>query len=242
MSSSQPLTGIERLSFSEHAYLLIRDRILKGVIPLGAPLSRRKLAAELGISLLPVSEALQRLENEELVESRPRVGTRVCHPTPEEIRERYVVREALESQAARLFAEKASDRDRIDLRKMADHMDAMFNQCAQSLEDREFQYAVHSYHLEFHLRIAEGAGCATLKRTIERNHVLIFNWLFDVAAHRPALPRTFHRELADAITTGTVEDADRAMRRHITYGIDSVVHELTPRAEPSYRESKRRGA
>ena len=52
--------------------MLIRDRILKGEIPLGAELSRRKLAAELGMSLLPVAEGLQRLENDELVESRPR--------------------------------------------------------------------------------------------------------------------------------------------------------------------------
>jgi len=61
-----------RISLSEQAYMLIRDRILKGEIPLGAELSRRKLAAELGMSLLPVAEGLQRLENDELVESRPR--------------------------------------------------------------------------------------------------------------------------------------------------------------------------
>src|SRR5437879_2002130 len=60
------------------------------------------------MSLLPVSEALQRLENDGVVESVPRVGTRVCLPTPQDIRERYEIREALESQSARLFAEKAS--------------------------------------------------------------------------------------------------------------------------------------
>ena len=94
------------VSLSEQAYSVIRDRILKGEIALGAPLSRRRLAAELGMSLLPVSEALQALESDGLVESRPRVGTRVCFPTVEEIRERYQVREALESQAARLYAER----------------------------------------------------------------------------------------------------------------------------------------
>src|SRR5713226_1842843 len=89
-----------RMSLSGNAYLVIRDRILAGELPLGASLSRRKLAAELGMSMLPVAEALQRLENDGLVESRPRVGTRVCLPTAGEIRERYEVREALESQAA----------------------------------------------------------------------------------------------------------------------------------------------
>jgi len=221
---------MNRLSLSEHAYILIRDRILRGEIPLGAELSRRKLAAELGISLLPVAEALQRLENEELVESRPRVGTRVCLPSAEEIRERYEVREALESQSARLFAARASARDRLELEKMAKHMDALFNRCASANNDREFLYTVHSYHLEFHLRIADGARCGALRRTIEKNHVLIFNWLFDVAAHRPPLPPRFHRDLATVINTSGPEEADQAMRAHIRYGLNSVVSEIRPPA------------
>jgi GntR family transcriptional regulator, rspAB operon transcriptional repressor len=235
--SSEP-TG--RLSLSEHAYIVIRDRILKGEIPLGTELSRRKLAAELGLGLLPVTEALQRLENEELVESRPRVGTRVCLPTPDDIRERYEVREALESQAARLFAIRATARDRMDLQKMGEHMDAMFNRSAGADNDREFLYAVHSYHLQFHLRVAEGAQCRALRQMIERNHVLIFNWLFDVAAQRPALPVRFHRELVEAINKGSEEEADHAMRAHIRYGIDNIVQAIrsSPTASTPVRRIK----
>jgi DNA-binding GntR family transcriptional regulator len=234
MSVSRPRSAEpSRLSLAEHAYIVIRDRILKGEIPLGAELSRRKLAADLGLSLLPVTEALQRLENEQLVESRARVGTRVCLPTAEDIRERYEIREALESQAARLFAQRASARDRIELEKMGDRMDAMFNRTAGSNSagsdnDRDFLYAVHSYHLEFHLRIAEGANCRALRQMIEKNHVLIFNWLFDVAAHRPALPGRFHRDLVEAMNKGNVEAADHAMREHIRYGLDNIVRGIGP--------------
>jgi DNA-binding GntR family transcriptional regulator len=217
----------ERSGLSEKAYLILRDRILKGQLPLGSALSRRTLAGEMGMSLLPISEALQRLEGDGLVESRPRVGTRVCNPGTEEIRERYEVREALESQAARLFAARAGVREKLELQRMAENMDAMFNRCgATDDHDPEFLYAVHSYHSQLHLRIAEGANCATLQRAIERNQVLIFNWLFDVAARRPALPPTFHRDLAVAIGTGSAEEADRAMRHHIRYGLDNVVRLL----------------
>src|SRR5690348_7571603 len=104
----------EPTSLSERAYIIIRERILRGELRLGAPLSRRKLATELGMSLVPVAEALQRLESEGLIESKPRVGTRVYMPTVQDIRERYVVREALESQSARLFSEKASTRERSE--------------------------------------------------------------------------------------------------------------------------------
>ena len=76
-------------------------------------------------------------------------------------------------------------------------MDAMFIGCTATYDhDPEFLYAVHSIgHSEPHLRIAEGANCRALQNAIERNQVLIFNWLYDVAARRPALPPTFHREL-----------------------------------------------
>ncbi|MBI4910115.1 MAG: GntR family transcriptional regulator [Acidobacteria bacterium] len=214
----------QRSGLAEKAYLILRDRILKGQLPLGSSLSRRALANELGVSLLPISEALQRLESDGLVESRPRVGTRVCDPTPEEIRERYEVREALESQAARLFAARAGVRDRLHLVREAESMDAMFNRCTTSTDhDPEFLYAVHSFHSQLHLRIAEGAQCGTLHKAIERNQVLIFNWLYDVAAHRPSLPPSFHYDLATSIANGTPEEADRAMRTHIRYGLENVL-------------------
>ena len=63
-------------SLAERAYQFIRERVLRGVLPLGATLSRRELASELGMSLVPVSEALQRLESEGLVETKPRARRR----------------------------------------------------------------------------------------------------------------------------------------------------------------------
>ena len=215
----------EPTSLSERAYLVVRSQILKGELPLGASLSRRKLAKKLGMSLLPVAEALQRLESDGLVESRPRVGTRVYLPSAEDIREHYQVREALESQAARLFAEKSTQRERRELKKMADRMDEMFTQClAEGSEvSREFLYEVHDHHARLHLRIAECTGCRALRRTLEKNHVLIFTWLYDVAAQRPPLPQHFHSDLIEAISKGDPEEADRAMRYHVRYGADNVV-------------------
>jgi DNA-binding GntR family transcriptional regulator len=218
----------EGASLSERAYLIVRDRILKGDLPLGAALSRRKLAAELGMSMLPVAEALQRLESEGLVESRPRIGTRVCLPTAEDIREHYEVREALETQAARLYSEKASIRERLEIERMAESLDTMFNRVAGGDTDREFMYAVHSFHSQLHMRIAECTGCRKLRQSIEKNHVLIFNWLFDVAAHRPPLPPRHHRTLIEALNQGDPEVADRAMRQHVRYGLEAVVRAIGP--------------
>ena len=90
------------------AYVIIRERILRGEVAIGQVISRRKIAAELGMSFLPVSEAFLRLEFEGLLESRPRAGTRVRIPSREDVRGHYLVREALEVEAARLFTEMAT--------------------------------------------------------------------------------------------------------------------------------------
>ena len=64
----------ENHSLADKAYTIVRHRILRGELAIGDVISRRKIGAELGISLLPVMEALLRLEVEGLLESRPRAG------------------------------------------------------------------------------------------------------------------------------------------------------------------------
>lgn len=211
-------------SLSDRAYQQIRDKILRGEYPLGAALSRRTLADELGMSFLPVSEALQRLELDGFVESKPRVGTRVRVPSKQDIRERYMLREALETQAARVFVTRASDEAREELLQMGKHLDQLYACCAGA--DNEFLYSVHSYHMGFHLRIAEASDCTLLRVAIEREQVLVFNWLFDTAAQRRTLPPHFHSDLAEAISNGNVEAADRKMREHIQYGLEEVLHAI----------------
>jgi DNA-binding GntR family transcriptional regulator len=218
----------EPTSLSERAYIIIRERILRGELRLGAPLSRRKLAIELGMSLVPVAEALQRLEGEGLIESKPRVGTRVYMPTVQDIRERYVVREALESQSARLFSEKASTRERTELCRMAEHIDALFNRRPSAQDDPEFLYQVQNYHFQLHMRIAECTGCRPLIKLIEQTHVLVFNWVWDLAAKRPSLPPRFHRELVEVLVNTDPEASDSAMRKHIRHGLDGIVRALEP--------------
>jgi len=218
-----------RASLSARAYQTILQRILRGMVPIGGELSRRKLAIELGMSILPVSEALQRLQNEGIVETRPRKGTRVRIPTDTDVRERYVIREALESQTARLFCRTAAPADQKELLKMAKRVDLLYARCFEGVGgDPDFLYLVQDTHTRFHLRIAEVSGCLALRRILEANQVLTFNWLYYVAASRPSLPPRFHSELAEALCTRDEEVADRAMRAHIRYGLDNVINCVTP--------------
>ena len=161
------------LSLADEAYFGIRDEILRGHLRPGTPLSRRRLAHHFGMSVLPVSGALRRLEEDGLVESRPRAGTRVRVPTETDVRELYELREALESQSARLFAQRATPRQRLELRRLAGQVDALFGRLATGAGDAGFQFTVHNHHVQFHMRIASLAGSRLLEQMIERKHVLI---------------------------------------------------------------------
>src|ERR1700735_863734 len=154
------------------AYVTVRERILRGELAIGQVVSRRKIAAELGMSFLPVSEALLRLQHEGLLESRPRAGTRVRVPTRQDVQGHYVVREALEVQAAMLFAVHSTREERTELVKLAMRVDALSTQ----QEGNRFVYL--GLHEKLHRRIAECARCTALSDAIGRTSPPASTWLW----------------------------------------------------------------
>ena len=216
-------------TLADDAYQRIREMIVTGRLGYGAVVSRRQLAIEFGMSTLPVGDALQRLESDGIVESRPRVGTRVKIPSARSVRGHFIVREALEAEAARLFAERASFKDRDELRKLAAEVDQSDAQLYSNHATTDVALEAHKRHMNLHLRIAEGSGYRELRDAVDRIHGLIFYWLYDISAqdrNRPA--QQWHEPLV-AVITGTDPDAaDRAMRNHIRYGMDGVLDMLEP--------------
>ena len=123
-------------SLANRAYLAIRDQILRGQLRPGMPVSRRRVARELHMSVLPVTDGLRRLQEDGLLETRARVGTRVRIPTRTDVRELYELREALETQAARLFATRATAAERRTISRLASQVDRLFNRLAKSSTTR----------------------------------------------------------------------------------------------------------
>ena len=237
MAQPDKVPSPARGTLAEEAYHAIRELILRGKLPLGAVVSRRQLASELGMSMLPVAEAAQRLESEGFLESKPQVGTRVRIPTEQYVRDRFIVREALESQSARLFCERASLAQKREIRLMAEQMDTLFGRLGADECDSEFAFAVHQYHLQFHARIAEYAGCFELQQLIQRDNVLVFNWLYDRTTREARQPAGFHQALAEALAGSNPERADKAMRSHVRFGVEATVRAVCeqPAAEAKWR-------
>ena len=186
----------ENNGLAGEAYTTVRERILRGELAIGQVISRRKVAAELGMSFLPVSEALLRLEHEGLLESRPRAGTRVRVPTPADVEGHYVVREALEAHAAMLFVTQATRDERNELMKLALRIDAL---SAQS-EGNRFIYL--SLHEKLHRRIAECARCTALSDAISRTSALASTWLSATRTSVPENPLSHHENLMKVLVAG----------------------------------------
>jgi DNA-binding GntR family transcriptional regulator len=210
----------EQASLASEAYAIVRQRILRGEIGLGQVISRRKLAAELSMSFLPVSEALLRLEFEGLLESRPRAGTRVRIPSPEDVQGHYVVREALEVQAAVLFTAQVSPAERSELKKLAARVDALHTQ-----GDRQMYLTVHQ---KLHARIAEGSRCPALLEAIEKTQALASIWFCVMRQARPDDPPARHQELVDGVTSGDPVEAAKAVRDHIAVAQARTLEILQP--------------
>ncbi len=96
---------LEYYDLSFLAYKRIKEMILNNVLKPGDKIVQEKLAAELGVSRMPLHKAFQMLENELLVESVPRRGIFVSQFNLSEIKDAYECREAIEGVAARKVAE-----------------------------------------------------------------------------------------------------------------------------------------
>jgi DNA-binding GntR family transcriptional regulator len=222
-------------SLADRAYHLVLDQILRGNLPVGSVLSRRKLAERFNMSLVPVAQALQRLEIEGLLESRPRAGTRVKVPTAQEIREHFELRQALEGLSARLCAERATFQERLELKRLAANVDALYAKAPDEDPADDWSFAVNEYHVDLHMRIAEYARCGLLRSEIEKSHVLVFNWLYDTTRGQRILPPNFHQDLISSIAEGDPRKAQEAMEGHVTYGLKSVQLAMEPLIRHNWR-------
>ncbi|MDQ2652640.1 MAG: GntR family transcriptional regulator [Chloroflexota bacterium] len=96
-----PFTPVPRQTLREQVYATLLDAIVSGALPPDSRLRDGDLAAELHVSRTPVREALQRLEDEGLVQTAPGSQTRVTPLRESDAREAVPVVAALHALAAR---------------------------------------------------------------------------------------------------------------------------------------------
>ena len=105
------------LTANEKSYRNIRQKLESGSLAPGDQLITRTLAKEIGVSLTPVREAINRLATEGLIQHTPGAGAVVKQLDIEELDELYVLRDAIESCAAGIASETMTP---VDLDELAE--------------------------------------------------------------------------------------------------------------------------
>jgi DNA-binding GntR family transcriptional regulator len=203
----EPIVG--PASFKNRAYAALKDVIVSMDVYRSRSdvrLDERRLAQDFGISRTPVREAMAQLEREGFVRSVPRRGIYVVRKTKREVIEMITAWAALESMAARLITEQASDEDIASLRKMF-----------TKFENGELHARLDEYsevNIEFHQGIIR----------MSRNSVLI------------SLAENLftHMRMIRMKTIGERDRADRSIHDHM-HIIEALEARDTARAEELVR-------
>jgi len=215
---SQPATLVDQV------YDVLRSQILDAELPPGARLKDSELAESLGISNTPVREALRRLEQAALVETVPRRGTFVKKLSLAEVEGLYEVREALETLAVRLAAERAGDELLDQILQTARLHVAGVQRGAVN------EYLQHDR--QFHELIAEGAGNPVLASMMtslaDRIHIIR---RMDQGQPQDEMSGQEHAEIGQALSHRDGEEAARLMQHHIREHRMRVVRMLSSSVE-----------
>lgn len=194
------------------AYEIICSKIIGGELSPGSKLSRRKMAALTGVSIIPVIEALHRLEDEGLVESFPYFGSQVIQLSEETIADRYALREAIECQVARILAKHMTPEQEHRLRYLAQELDVT----SRAPEEEGLFW---DRHYGFHVALAQAAGRPSLERALHR--INLFQFLQRSVKTQKLtnipIPADLHGRVIEGIATRDPDAAERAMRDHINF-------------------------
>ncbi|MEV8515991.1 GntR family transcriptional regulator [Dactylosporangium sp. NPDC051484] len=205
-------------SLTLDAHQQLRREIIEGRLRPNERLIAADLADRLEISRTPVREALQLLAAEGLVVGAKR-GYTVREHSPQEVRQIYEVRAALEGFAARLAAERASD-DTLSALVALGAADAdLASSARQVLVDM---------NKRFHEAIIAAAGNDRLAVTNHRNSEHFFN--YNVARRytdaEAAESISGHLKIQDALLRRDGDAADQAAREHVMEALTVLLQKL----------------
>ncbi|MSQ70041.1 MAG: GntR family transcriptional regulator [Betaproteobacteria bacterium] len=218
----------EGLSAQGKAYHFIRDQVIGGAFIGGAKLLPDKIAIELGISRMPVREALRQLDSEGLVTILPNRGAIVTPLSPSEIEELFQIRAVLEGLAARVAAQHATDEDIDELE--------LLNKRLQRVQLDGRQWLIH--HDEFHDFLCEIGKQKRLQKEIRRIRTSVQPYLLlYISVYRQTeMVGTEHQALIDSIRSGNSHLAEQALANHVMSAGRGVLEFLKSKSTASKKE------
>ena len=214
MAQSRHATGgVRATSQAERVYMALRERLLRGDLPVGRRLVEQQLAAEFQTSRTPVREALRRLEGDGHIVRDPGGGVCPSPPSVKSMRELYEVRVAIEELVARRAA-SAGDRGRIEAIDQEWRALLAAWQDARSLpRGPDFVHADEGFHRQLAAASGNDVAEALLGDLNDRIRVLrIYDFTTD---DRIGATITEHLEIVACILARDADAAAAFMRAHV---------------------------
>ena len=210
----------------QEAYIYLQDQIVSASLPGGSRLEVEKISRALGVSRMPVREAIRQLDAEGYVTIRPNRGAVVTSRTPAEVLELFEIRAVLEGLAMRL---------------------AIRNVTAEALEDIEHELVrlrrleTHStswleQHDRFHDLLCRLSGRGRLCTDIARLQLAVRPYirLYSKLHTNPEIKGHEHERIIEALRSGDGDRAECVMRAHVMVNAEVIAScLLQPREEPT---------
>jgi DNA-binding GntR family transcriptional regulator len=201
------------------AYKAVRKMLIAGDFSDTHTWSLRSLSKHLGMSVSPVLGALRRLEQQGLVVVHPQRGITTRALNRRQVAEAYIVREALEVQAARLLA---ISQNTEAIKKLERSAKTMLCMCKKN--------DIKGYAYEdflFHRHLVEGANCEMLLDTYD--NVALLCMIIEGGWHDITFPETSseisnHIDLVKSLAHFNPEIAEKAIRAHINSVTGRYLH------------------
>ncbi|MFE7191693.1 GntR family transcriptional regulator [Kitasatospora sp. NPDC057541] len=195
-------------SLRDLVYVQLRERIIEGEYPAGRRLVERELAETMGVSRVPVREAMQRLEAEGFLTVQARRGAVVAEFGPADAEHFFAVRESLEALAASLAAVHATPAGLKNLERIL----ARTRRAAENGRLRE----TVGLNADFHRAIVELSGNPLLQdmmAPLDGRLRRLFRLTSGPESSTPMC--TEHEQLLAAIRARDPEAAADLARRHV---------------------------
>ncbi|KQU01959.1 hypothetical protein ASG56_20800 [Rhodococcus sp. Leaf7] len=218
--SKHGLSAPERTTTTDQAREAILRAILDGRIPSGSPLRLQQLADDLGMSMMPIREAIRHLEATGIIEVERHRGARVRPLSDDDLADTYFTRIMLEGTLVRQAAFSVDDTVASDAMQALDAQ-----QLALQLGDRT---AARIAHEKFHFTIYRAADLSWLMRSIgptwQNSERYRAHALADEAG--VAVRRTEHESILAACVARDPDRAVHALQEHLlatVQGIDPAI-------------------
>ena len=204
----------------------VRQAILSGNIPAGDQISQVRLAEELGVSRIPLREALRLLEREGLVESEVNHRVQVADLSVTDLEQLYAMRMQLEALGVRLTVPRLKKEDLARLQELLTRMDGYAQ--AQDYEGWE------EPHRAFHAALVVNAGDRLTGMILQLyDHAERYRRAFMMESSR-AWDKSMkeHRDIFEVFKEGDSAAASERLARHYSVTALSLIAAMAPEHEP----------